>query len=140
MMPWSPAPSSLLPLFVDALRDVRGLAVEVVFEAGRLPVKAVLLVADLLDHVAHGLLDLVAHARRPAVGVRILVQIEGALAADLAADDDALRGHQRLAGDARLRVLADEQVHHRIGNLVRDLVGVAFGHRLGGEDVVAAHR
>jgi hypothetical protein len=130
----------LVAAFIDALRDVRRLAVEVVFEAGGLPMKAFLLVADLLDHVAHGLLDLVAHARGPAVGIRILFKIEGALAANLAAHDDALRGHQRLAGDARLRVLADEQVHHSIGNLVRDLVRVTFGHRLGGEDVVAAHR
>ncbi len=73
--------------------NVRGLAVEVVLEAGRLPVEAVLLVADALHHVAHGLLDLVAHTRRPAVGVGKLLLVIRAATTNLAADDDALRRH-----------------------------------------------
>ena len=60
-------------------------------------------------------------------------------AADLAAEDDALGGHQRLAGDARLGVLGQEQVDDRVGNLVGDLVGMAFGNGFGGEEIGAAH-
>ena len=125
----------LVAALVDALGDMRRLAVEMVLEAGGLPVEAVLLVADLLDDVADRLLDLVADARRPAVGVRILLLVIDALAADLAADDDALGRHQRLAGDPRLRVLADEQVDDGVGNLVGDLVGMAFGDRFGREEI-----
>ena len=52
MMPWSPAPSSLLPDGVDALGDVGRLVVDVAIDRGLLPVEAVLLVADLADRVA----------------------------------------------------------------------------------------
>ena len=41
------------------------------------------------------------------------------------------------AGD---RIARQEQVHHRIRNLIRDLVGMAFGHRFGREEIIAAHR
>ena len=44
-------------------------------------------------------------------------------------EDDELRGGQRLARDARFGILRQEQVDDRIGNLVADLVGMAFGHR-----------
>ena len=37
---------------IDALRDMGGLAVQVVFEGQRLPVEAFLLVADVLDDVS----------------------------------------------------------------------------------------
>jgi hypothetical protein len=117
MMPWSPAPSSLLPFGVDALRDMRRLAVEIVLEAEALPVEALLLVADPFHRRADGRLDLFPGARRP---FAIFVD---ALAADLAGEHDELGRGQRLAGDARLRVLGQEQVDDRIGNLVATLSG-----------------
>ena len=138
-MPWSRA-FILVARRIDTLGDMRGLAVEMVLEVRALPVEAVLLIADLLDGVADDLLDLVAHARRPAMRVSELLFVVRVLAADFAADHDALRRHQRLAGDARFRVLRQEQVHDRVGNLVGDLVGMALGHRFGREEIVGTHR
>ena len=45
----------LVAALVDALGDVRGLAVQVILEAGGLPVEAVLLVADALHGGADGM-------------------------------------------------------------------------------------
>ena len=119
---------------IDALRDMRRLRVEVIGEVEAVPVEAVLLVADALHDAPHGLLDLLADAGRPIAGF-----VHDALAADLAGKDDAIGGGHRLAGDARLGVLGQEQVHDRVGNLVCDLVGMAFGNGFGGEQVRAAH-
>jgi len=42
------------------------------------------------------------------------------------------------AGDApRAFVLGDDRVQHRIGNLVSDLVRMAFGHGFGREKILA---
>ena len=109
MMPWSPAPSSLFRAGIDALRDVRRLAVEVVLEAGGLPVEALLLVTDPLHRVAHDLLDLVARAGRPAVRVLEPLLVDRPPAADFAADDDPLGRDQGLAGDARFGILGQEK-------------------------------
>ena len=50
---------------VDALGDMRRLRVEVVGEIERLPVEAVLLIADAPDRIARRLLDLVGERRAP---------------------------------------------------------------------------
>ena len=72
-------------------------------------------------------------------GAQLPVLVHDALAADFAGEDDAVgRGH-RLAGDARFRILRQEQVDDRVGNLVGDLVGMAFGNGFGREQVRAAH-
>ncbi len=125
----------LVAALVDAHRDVRGLRMQVVREAERVPVEARLLVADPLDRRADRVLDLLLDAGRP-----IALGVHDALAADLARDHDHVGGGQRLARDARLRVLAQEEVDDRIADLVGDLVGMAFGHGLGGEEIIAAHR
>ena len=52
MMPWSPAPSSLLSRGVDALGNVGRLRVQQHFDLGVAPVEALLLIADVLDGVA----------------------------------------------------------------------------------------
>ena len=119
---------------IDALRDVRRLRVQMVGEVEAVPVEALLLVADALHDAAHRLLDLLADAGRP-----IAVLVHDALAADLAGKDDAVGRRHRLAGDARLRILRQEQVDDRVGNLVGDLVGMAFGNGFGREQVRAAH-
>ena len=38
-----------------------------------------------------------------------------------------------------MRVLREQGVEHRIGDLVGDLVGVAFGDRLGREEMAMEH-
>jgi hypothetical protein len=108
---------------VNALGDVLGLAVDVVVDAQVGPVEALLLVADVLDAVADDVLD-------------PLQDVAGA--AHLAADDHPVGGGEGLAGDARLGVLVEEGVEHRVGDPVAHLVGMAFRHRLGGEEVIAA--
>ena len=110
------------------------LAVQLILEFQRVPVEAVLLIADPLDGRADDALDLLDRARDP------LVVLIDALAPDLAGEDDAVGGGQRLAGDARLRILGQEQIDDRVGNLVGDLVGMAFGNRFGREEIIAAHR
>ncbi len=90
---------------IDALGNMRRLAVEVIFEVGGFPVETLLLVADSLDRSADHFLDFVAGAGRPAVRLPELVRIVNRPAADFAADDDPLRRNERLAGDPRLRIL-----------------------------------
>ena len=118
---------------VDALRDVGGLGVQQHFDLGVPPVEAVLLVADLLDRRAGRFLEL----DRAKVG-----------AAHLAGDDDAIGRRQRLASDAdligvdaRARAFAEEQIDDLVGDAVADLVGMALGNRLAGEQVIlSGHR
>ena len=107
---------------------------EIVLEVEGLPVEARLLIADALHGRADGGFDLVERARRPPV------VLEHALAADFAGQDDLVGGRHRLAGDARLRILGQEQVDDGVGDLVGNLVGMAFGHGLGREEIIAAHR
>ncbi|MNI36165.1 hypothetical protein D3C73_902080 [compost metagenome] len=114
---------------VDALGDVGRLRVQVVLELERLPVEAVLLIADVLDHLADHGLDLVLDARGP-----LALGVHDALAADLAGDHHQIGRRQGLARHARLGVLGQEQVDDGVRNLVGDLVGMAFRDALGGEE------
>jgi len=107
---------------VHAHGDVGRLGVQVHVDLGALPVEALLLVADVADGGA-GELD------HPIRG-------DGVGAADLAGDHDAVRGGERLAGDAGLRHRGEIGVDHRVGNPVADLVGVALGDRLAGEEII----
>ena len=91
---------------------------------------------DLGDQLAvdHGLVAVLLQQRR--------------LAAAFAGDDDLVGGGQRLAAepgvhqavvrDAELDVVRQKRVEDRVGNLVADLVGMAFGNGLAGEQVVLA--
>ncbi len=88
----------LVAALVDALRDMRRLAVKVVFEAEGLPVETVLLVTDLANGVAHDGFDLFERARRP------FAVFEHALAADFTREDDELGRGQRLARHARFGI------------------------------------
>ena len=123
----------LVAAFVDALRDMRRLGVEIILEAEAFPVKASLLVPDVLHRLAHGRLDLVERARCP------LVILEHALATDFAGQHDELGGGQRLARDSGFGILRQEQVDDRIADLVGHLVGMSFGHAFGGEEEAVAH-
>ena len=44
--------------------------------------------------------------------------------------------HMRFDGDPRLRVLGQERVENGIRDAIADLIGMTFGDRLAGEDVV----
>ncbi len=123
----------LVAACVHALRDMRRLAVQMVVELEGFPVETVLLIADLLDSVAHCRLDLLKRAGRP------LVIFINALAADFAGKNNELRRRQRLAGDARLRILGEKQIDDGIADLVRDLVRMTFGHAFGREKIGGTH-
>ncbi len=93
---------------VDALRDVGRLAVQQHVDLGRLPVEAALLVADGADGLASGGLELGRvddrdNQPRHAGSLPVLVLLQQRVRhADLAGDDDAVGGGQRLAGDAHI--------------------------------------
>ena len=103
---------------VDALRDVGRLAIDRAQHRARLAVEAEarVVVADRRDRAAHDVRDRDVGIRR-----------------DLAGDARESGGHERFACDARIGISRENRVEHGIGDLVRDLVGMTFGHRLGGE-------
>src|SRR6266536_251926 len=97
----------------------------------RFPMESGLLVADVLDREPRDVRDVIAG--------------NGGRSARLSGDHDAVGGGERLAGDADLGRLPpvprrelEERVHYLVGNPVADLVGMAFGHRLAGEQIAAA--
>ena len=139
--------AALFLLGVHAHGDVGRLAVQQHLDVGAVIGEAVLVVADVLDHVARDLRDQFAVHHRL---VAVLVE-ERRLAAALAGDDDLVGGGQRLAaeprihlavvGDAELDVVFEKRVEHRVGNLVADLVRMTFGNRLAGEQKIGvSHR
>ena len=48
---------------------------------------------------------------------------------------DESGGDERLAGDAAAGVLREQRVQNGIGDLIRHLIRMPFGHRLGGKQV-----
>ena len=136
--------AALLFLGIDAHRDVGRLAVQQHLDVGAVVGEAVLVVADVLDHAARDLGDQFAIDHRDAV--------DGAeqLAAAFARDHDLVGRAQRLAaetgidravvGNAELDVLLEEGIEDRVGDLVRNLVRMAFGNRLAGEQIGRAHQ
>ena len=106
-------------LAVDALGDVGRLLLERHHHAAGLPVEAHVrvAVADLLDDAAHDLGDV--DLRR---------------GGHLAGDHDEAGLGQRLARDARALVALEERVEDPVRDLIAQLVGVAFGDALGGEE------
>jgi hypothetical protein len=109
---------------VHALRDVVGLLVVADHHRAALVVDAVLgvVVADALDRVARDL---------DVVDVRV--------GGDLAGQHDQAGVGQRLGGHAAARVLREDRVEDRVGDLVRHLVRVAFGDRFRREEIVVRH-
>ena len=104
-----------------AARDVLGLPVDPDAHLGAVRVEAVVPagVADLPDGVADGGLD---PLRRGQVAP-----------GHFPGDERQVGGDQRLAGDPRLRVALQVEVHQRVGDLVGHLVRVALGDGLRGE-------
>ena len=126
---------------IHALRNFGGLAVQMVLEGQRLPVEAVLLIADFAHRAAHRFLDFFLRAGGPA-GVFRPVGIVGVVhrgATDLAREDNTLRGRHGLASHACFGVLGQHQIDDRIRNLVGNLVGMAFRNAFGSEQITGAH-
>ena len=91
-------------LLLDRAHDAAGFGIEAVFRA---------VVAHLPDHLA-----------------RHIVEVHVALGRDFAGNHHQAGRNQRLAGDAALRVLLHHFVEDGVGNLVGDLVRVAFRYGL----------
>jgi hypothetical protein len=104
----------------DALGDVGRLRLDRGEHAARLVVEAHgrIGVADFLDH-----------------GTRELAEIDPALRGDLAGHHHEARLAERFARHAALRIAFQRCVEHGIADGVADLVRVAFGYRLGREEV-----
>ena len=58
---------------------------------------------------------------------------------DLARDEGDAGGQNSLAGHPAMFVLHDNGVQNAVGDLIRDLIRMAFGHRFGGKQVVISH-
>jgi len=120
-----------------------GLEVQEDVDLHRLPVEAVLLVADIADRLAgrglefRGIDDFVA----------VLVLLHKARRQpDLAGNDDTIGGRKGFASDAHspgihasLRRFPVHQVNDFIGNSVADLVRVTFGNGFTREKIISAH-
>src|SRR6185436_738883 len=100
----------------------RGLLVDGSDDAARVAVEAQLRVdvADVLDRVARQLGDVDVTRR-----------------GDLTRHDHQAGGEERLAGDSTARVLGQDRIEYRVGNLVGDLVGVPLRHRLRREQMLS---
>ncbi len=122
---------------VHALRDVGALLVDKVEHAAGVAVEAEL--GAIVPDAAHDL-------------ARDVLNVDVGLGADLAGDDDGAGGDEGLACAAdvlelgrlaagrdialglKLGLLGQDGVEHGVGDLVRDLVGMALGDRLRGKD------
>ena len=110
---------------VDPLRDVGRLLVDRVDDRAGVGAEAEVGVdvADLADRLARHVLDVDVGRGR-----------------DLARHDHEPGVHQRLARHAPERVLGHHRVEDAVGDLVGDLVRVALGDRLGGEQELGGVR
>ncbi len=113
---------------VHALGDVGRLGVQVAGDLRLVPAEPGLVVADVVDRHAGEMGQQVGR--------------DGGRPAGLAGEHHAVGGDQRFAGDARIGVGGEIGVQHGVAEPVGDLVGMALGDRLGGEQEFAriAHR
>jgi hypothetical protein len=111
-----------LPGAIDPLRDVRRLLVDRGQNRAAVGVEPVLgaVVADPADRLAGDRRD-----------------VDVGLGRDLAGDQDEAGVDQALAGDPPFGVVAHDGIEDAVGDLVADLVRMALGDRLGGEQVLA---
>ena len=114
---------------VHALGDMRRLGVQQHFHLGVLPVKAVLLVADILDGGARDLFDFRRADRFGPAGFA-RDDRRGWWCHGFAGGADVPGAH------AFLGAFAEEQIHHLVRDAVADLVGMAFRNAFGGEEIV----
>ncbi len=107
-----------LVLAVDALGDVRRLFADDVDDAAARAIETHVrgVVTDVQHNLADERLDV-----HPGIG------------GHFTGDHDDTRLDEGLAGNTAARVVLQDCIQHRIGNLVRDLVRVTFRDRLGGK-------
>jgi hypothetical protein len=84
-------------------------------------------VADVAQHLAGNRFGAVAH----------LVEEFLADGFELAGDHHQVVGHEGFAGDLGLGLFGQKGIEDGVGNLVGDLVRVAFGNGLGGKQMAA---
>src|SRR5258708_929085 len=106
--------------------------------------ESLLVVAVLLDDTARDPRDQLPVDDRTAAELAE----QGSLSAPLARDHDLVGRGERLAtesgihlavvGDAELDVVLEKGIEDRIRNLVANLVGMSFGNRFAGEQIVRA--
>ena len=108
---------------VHALRDVARLLVDGRYHGAGVGVEAVesVVVADGGDDAANQTLE-----------------IDVGLGGDLAGNDHQSGGRQRLGGDAAVRVLLQAGIENGVGDLIGNLVGVAFGNGFRGKQETVA--
>ncbi len=108
---------------VDAHGDVAGLLVDGRDDGAGVGVEAVecVVIADCCDSSADQALE-----------------VDVSLGRDLAGNDDQAGAGQRLARHAAVRILRQAGIENGIRDLVGDLVGMALGHRLTGEEKTLA--
>ncbi|MNZ56764.1 hypothetical protein D3C78_747170 [compost metagenome] len=109
---------------VDTLVDVGGLLANDVEDAagGAIETDVGAVVADVDDDLAHQ-----------------LFQVDPGGGGDFTGDDGDTGLDQGFAGDAGVLVLGNDGVEDGIGDLVGNLVRMAFGHGFGGKQGVFAH-
>ncbi len=112
-------------LVVGAQGDIRGLLVDAGDDAAGVAVKAVL--GPVVTDVPHHLPD------DPG-------DVHIALGADLAHHVHQARVHRGLAGHAAVGILGQDGVQHSVGDLVADLVGMAFGDGFRSKEIMAHDR
>ena len=111
---------------VHALRDVRGLLVDVIVNLDLFPMELLLLIADVAHAIADDAVDSLHH------GMGRLFRGQ----ADLAADHHAVRRGEGLACHAGVRLFGQEGIKDSIRDAVADFVGVALRDGLGRKDIV----
>ena len=121
----SSSPERALPRTIDAHRDVGRLLVDRDADAARLGIEA-----DRRTSVADLAHDLAREARNVDVGFR----------RHLAGDVDLSGDRERLDRDARVGIVFEQRVEHRIGDLIGELVGVPLRHRLAGKEPFVRHQ
>src|SRR5205814_10272239 len=118
-------PTARLVGDVDSLRDVRRLCADGNDDAARSPVEALGrgVVPDVDDRLADERRDVHRRGRT-----------------DLTGDVDEAGGNERLDCDSTVWVLRQHRVEDGVADLVSDLVGMSFGHRLRGREEAGSGR
>jgi len=114
---------------IDAARDLCRLMAEAHLHVAEIRVDAgrTVAVAGIAQHVGDEADDARAHVAEDLHVAR----------AELAGDDHLIAGEHRLARDARTRILGEERVEDAVRDPIGQLVRMALGNRLGGEDAIA---
>ena len=106
---------------VDALIDIGRLGVDGVDDGHRGVIEAI---------VGVGVADILRDAARD------FLYIDIGAGGDFAADEDHAGSRVAFAGDMAFGIILEAGVEHRVGDLIAELVGMAFAHGFGGEECV----